>query len=334
MKTNTQHRRRGWVVCALSLLALMFVMRVQYQATHQMRPASPLGAAEEQDIKIGYVVLVHTLDTIRASKPLLAAIWRPQHFYVFVADSALDQTSLAVLEDLVNQGSYAMVGSRKPAENVRVLQANVKAGWGEMGLVQNELDGLQALLDLGEWDFTIALSGNSFPLMSQERLAEKLAHFRGKNFLTDHGLAPFRDEDKASRVADVTWPKGIVKGQLFGTQWFVLTREFVEYALHSTLSRNLLVAMVAGEAFVPDESFFQILIVNSPFNHTVIQEGQAICRFIKWDDCNYEKYTEGSIPCYLGMKDLHEMLSSSCIFARKTEPAVSGELYDALLSTF
>jgi hypothetical protein len=58
-------------------------------------------------------------------------------------------------------------------------------------------------------------------------------------------------------------------------QWFVLTREFVEYALHSTLSRNLLVAMVAGEAFVPDESFFQILIVNSPFNHTVIQEGQV-----------------------------------------------------------
>jgi len=54
-------------------------------------------------------------------------------------------------------------------------------------------------------------------------------------------------------------------------QWFVLTREFVEYMLTSSLSRNVLVAMSEGKAEIPDESFMQVLIMNSPFNHTVGQ---------------------------------------------------------------
>jgi hypothetical protein len=50
-------------------------------------------------------------------------------------------------------------------------------------------------------------------------------------------------------------------------QWFTLTREFVEYTLTSTFARNVLMAMARVE--IPDESFFQVLLMNSPFNNTV-----------------------------------------------------------------
>lgn len=52
-------------------------------------------------------------------------------------------------------------------------------------------------------------------------------------------------------------------------QWFTLTREFVEYTLTSTFASNVLMAMT--RAGIPDESFFQVQLMNSHFNNTVGQ---------------------------------------------------------------
>jgi len=58
---------------------------------------------------------------------------------------------------------------------VGVIQ--VQAWWGGIGLVQNELDALQELLAMGEWDYAINLSGDTFPLMTQNRIVEQLEYW-------------------------------------------------------------------------------------------------------------------------------------------------------------
>jgi hypothetical protein len=115
-------------------------------------------------------------------------------------------------------------------------------------------------------------------------------------------------------------------------QWFTLTREFVEYTLTSTFARNVLMAMAQVE--IPDESFFQVLLMNSHFNTTVglivrhyppvrvrnhsslimplhsslapraLPQPPAptsqICRYITWDKCNYEVPRCSNPPQQLG----------------------------------
>lgn len=56
----------------------------------------------------------------------------------------------------------------------------------------------------------------------------------------------------------------------FGTQWYVLTREFVKFSLYSSMARDLLIAMTDINMFAPDETFFQTLLLNSDFRNTSV----------------------------------------------------------------
>jgi hypothetical protein len=150
---------------------------------------------------------------------------------------------------------------------------------------------------------------------------ERLAYWRGANFVVDGGGRPERGNEvpafKAERLTVVkSWPTGVTQPDQFGSQvlpshrvpsasvnsphthdrtrtrttahaagthqWFVLTREFVEYVLTSAFARNVLVAMAADKAQIPDESYFQVVLMNSPFNTTVsqrvlFQTGRVVC---------------------------------------------------------
>jgi hypothetical protein len=48
-----------------------------------------------------------------------------------------------------------------------------------------------------------------------------------------------------------------------GSQWWILTREFVEYVLTDNFARRLLIYMV--NSFIPDEMYFQTVFWNSPW---------------------------------------------------------------------
>ncbi|ELR24154.1 xylosyltransferase 1, putative, partial [Acanthamoeba castellanii str. Neff] len=252
-------------------------------------------------LKAAYLILVHSDESVLASQRLLPAIWRPDFFYLYVVDQSMDELGRLRLDEFLGSPATVFHGSG----NVRAMTTNVLSGWGTLGLVQNELDGLQELLGLGKWDYAINLSGDTYPLVGQAELAERLAHWRGANFVTDPGTRPQRANEvpelKLARLANVTWPTGVAEPDQYGSQWFILTREFVEYTLSSALARNVLLAMGSGNADVADESFFQIVLMNSPFNSTV----------------GYQR-------------DFQVMVESDCVFARKLHPEVSQDLYATL----
>ena len=71
---------------------------------------------------------------------------------------------------------------------------------------------------------------------------------------------------------------------------------------------------------VPDESFFQTILMNSPLAGTLVN-----------DDLRYVDWSEGAAsPRVLTAFDLERMIRSSALFARKFDPRVDRGVIDAL----
>jgi hypothetical protein len=196
-------------------------------------------ASGSAKLRLAYVVLVHSLDSVLAAQRLLPAIYHPDFYYVIVVDQNMDHRARRALDDFLSSSSQRDDEGNESNEkdnnydvyndydnvdsNVKVVRANVRSEWGSLGLVQNELDGLQELLALGPWDYAINLSGDSYPLVSQARLAERLAYWRGANFVVDGGGRPERGNEvpafKAERLTVVKgWPTGVTQPDQFGSQ--------------------------------------------------------------------------------------------------------------------
>jgi Core-2/I-Branching enzyme len=71
--------------------------------------------------------------------------------------------------------------------------------------------------------------------------------------------------------------------------------------------------------FVPDELFFQTLVLNSPHRDSVVD---ANLRYIDWST------TPG--PKVLRTDDLEALLGSGMLFARKFDETVDAEILDLL----
>jgi hypothetical protein len=199
------------------------------QVVYFLGPLAQEGATTTQEVglgagplKVAYLILVHSNESVLASQRLLPAIWHPDCFYLYVADQSMDELGRRMLDEFLGSPATVFHGSA----NVRVMTTNVLSGWGTLGLVQNELDGLQELLGLGEWDYAINLSGDTYPLVSQADLAQRLANWRGTNFVTDPGSRPQRGKEvpefKLARLNLAKWPTGVVEPDQFGSQVLLL----------------------------------------------------------------------------------------------------------------
>ena len=70
---------------------------------------------------------------------------------------------------------------------------------------------------------------------------------------------------------------------------------------------------------IPDELFFQTLIMNSPLRETVVNDN---LRFLDW--------SREPAPAVLGVHDLDRMIESGKLFARKFDVTVDADVLDRL----
>jgi hypothetical protein len=71
--------------------------------------------------------------------------------------------------------------------------------------------------------------------------------------------------------------------------------------------------------FIPDETFFQTLVCNSPFKDQV--SGYSLT-YTDW------LHPNPTYPRVLTIEDFDSLKNSDCLFARKFDPYRSGELLD------
>lgn len=232
--------------------------------------------------------------------------------------------------------------------------------WGSWGLVQVMLNAAEYVAERGiPCDFLIHMSGQDYPLRSNEEISEFFDAHRGRQFLEyfelpceywvrggldrieyyylhvkgrHFTLPPFAGRRRVRRAMELArrvvpiGPRAVPGGYrpYGGSAAVILARTGVEYVtgfVRTTLGRK--VVRFFKHSMHPDELFFQTVLLNSPLRETVVNDE---LRYIEWPTFG------GAHPKVLTVDDYPKLISSGKLFARKFsagDPAILDMLDDA-----
>jgi hypothetical protein len=207
--------------------------------------------------------------------------------------------------------------------------------WAGFGHVRTTLKGIDHLIASGDpFDYAILLTGQDYPLVPPAAIAETLAASAGRSFMNwfpvpsswwdgRGGLDRFERLHvvwRRSLHVPLPWRRRIPGGlaPYGGSAYWCLTRAAVEY-VHRYVHAHPEYVRFFRTVYVPDELFFQTILLNSPLRSTIVDDD---LRFLDWN--------RRPAPAVLGVQDLDAMLASGKLFARKFDVTVDGRVLDAL----
>eukprot|EP00069_Balaena_mysticetus_P010218 bmy_06721T0 len=349
------------VVClhqAGSLMPKAMSPGIQWDDVRAQQPAGG------PPVRIAYMLVVHGR-AIRQLKRLLKAVYHEQHFFYIHVDKRSNYLHREVVE-LARQ-----------YDNVRVTPWRMVTIWGGASLLRMYLRSMQDLLEVPDWawDFFINLSATDYPTRTNEELVAFLSKNRDKNFLKSHGRDNSRFIKKQGldrlfhecdshmwRLGERQIPAGIVVDG--GSDWFVLTRSFVEYVVYTDdplvaqlrqfYTYTLLPAEVGDRARTQakrarggcpsspstlpchPQSFFHTVLENSPACESLVDNN---LRVTNWNrklgcKCQYKHIVDwcGCSPNDFKPQDFLRLqqVSRPTFFARKFESTVNQEVLEIL----
>jgi hypothetical protein len=256
---------------------------------------------------IAYFILVHRYP--EQFKRLFRSIYLRGNSYVVHIDKSSGPELAKDIETFL-----------EPYAGVQILPAR-NALWGGYSLVDAELRGMAALLEMStDWTHFINLSGQDFPLKSQNYIRKFLAAHPGKQFIRAVCQRSQRP-DTMNRVSHYfvellgkIYRTGIARRFLagatpfIGTQWKAVTRGFCEFVCHDAGADRF--KRFYRNSFIADEAFFQTVIMNHVGHSQVMNDD---LRMIDW-------VPDGDIklrPRNYGAADIASLIRSDDLFARK-----------------
>lgn len=269
---------------------------------------------------IAYFLLVHRYPA--QFKRLFRTIFAPGNQYVI----HIDKSSGPSLAEEIS-------AFLAPYQGVEIIEPK-DALWGGYSLVDAELRGMTRLLEMdGRWTHYINLSGQDFPLKSQNYIRQFFVANPGKQFiraLDQREERPdtlnrishlFLEENGKMTATNVARPYLLDDTPFIGTQWKAVTRSFCEFVCHDprverfkTFYRN---------SFIADEAFFQTVIMNSGDQGLIMNDD---LRMIDW-------VPDGDVklrPRNYSAKDLDQLQRSTDLFARKFDAENDTEILTLL----
>lgn len=224
--------------------------------------------------------------------------------------------------------------------SVRIVEKSFDIRWGGFNMIRTIMEGIKCVISSGvKFRYVNLLSGQDFPIKNSAVIEE---FFRGNtkeyihNFelpnevwaYNNYGMDrinyfydfdnPFihRNEYKNIMSQIGSERPGLEEGAIYGgLQWWSLTYECVEY-IHSFLDENYKYINFFKYSALPDEMFFQTIVMNSKFKNQV--ENNPL-RFIKWLDGKEH-------PKTLTMEDYDDIASSKGFWARKFDYDIDREI--------
>ena len=274
-------------------------------------------------MRLAYFILVHHKPA--QLRRLMRAIWRPQHFYVIHVDRRASRECRRTAHDLAR------------AANVALLPPS-RCYWGGWSLVRTELRAMRRLMAMGEWSYYVNLSGQDFPLRTQEEIAAQLERLPHRDWVDfERSMEPERATELARReqvlAVELPWRekpqliywsppwrapllKGVVR--YLGSQWKMITRQSCELLTTPKNTRRFRAAFWG--TLVPDESFFQTVLLNSSRRAMVAGRNW---HYVDW-------VTGPAHPRTLDMSDLPRLDDSDAFFARKFDDGFDGAVLAAI----
>lgn len=277
-------------------------------------------------MKIAYVILAHRY---------------PEQLARLVRVLSSPENSFFVHIDKRSQECYIQANQLlSDVPNVHFVERH-PCHWGHPNLVKATLSGLEGIIDSRtEFDYAVLLSGQDYPIKSREAIANFFEQHDGNQFMSYYAVEAFNP------WTDMPFPwncktrieywHGMVRSRMFhipirrqlpygyvpyvGYQWWAFSREAVEYILGFIRNHPTFLKFF-NHVFIPDEFFFQCLLLNSPLRHTVINND---LRFIDWDNPNPD------VPATLNTSYFEQLRSSNHLFARKFDANRDSEILDLI----
>lgn len=269
---------------------------------------------------IAYFILVHRYP--EQFKRLFRSIYLPGNSYVVHIDKS---SGAALARDLAR--------FLKPYQGVQILPAR-NALWGGYSLVNAELRGMAALLAMNAgWTHYINLSGQDFPLKSQEYIRNFLAAHPGKQFIRAVSQRSERPDtmnrvnryfvEFFGKIYRTRIGRKFLSGAtpFIGTQWKAVTRGFCQFVCHDAKVARF--KRFYRNSFIADEAFFQTVIMNHAGHNQVMNDD---LRMIDW-------VPDGNIklrPRNFGTADIARLMRSPDLFARKFDSSEDGAILGLL----
>jgi hypothetical protein len=281
------------------------------------------------EVRIAYIVLAHSLP--RQLCRLVERLDGDQNLFLVHVDRRAPQEVFA--EALRGLGSNPRVVFLPRRSSRRTTFA----------LVAAPLEALRTLIGRDHpFDYAILLSGQDYPIKPQRSLGELLAEDPEACFL--HAF-PIEDPEHSDWPPHATfryrnWHLGlgsrrwslplnrrIPSGRVpyGGSMYWALPRSAVEYML-ATVEREPRLVTFFKHTFVPDEMFFQTILMNSPLRDRVTSLAAPDCyglHHIDWQP-NRDR------PETLGISTLPALRSSPAFFARKFDASVDDDVLDRI----
>jgi hypothetical protein len=295
-------------------------------------------------MKIAYIVLAHKLP-----EQLVRLICRLNNenasFFIHVDNKTDTETYRRMAEPL---SEY---------ENVYFLERR-GCDWGAFNMVEATLDGIRNVLKLNniQFDYIILLTGQDYPIKSNEQIQRILIESGGQNFIEHFPLPNERwiDENggldrfnywrfifSAERLAFIK--KNHFVSQLLnflclrltrvlpihrkpppyirlfgGSAYWCLTKDCIEHVNEIVQQDSVLVNFFKF-SLMPDETFFQTVILNSRIKNHVMNNN---LRYIVWNTSSH--------PEILRKQDFESFMGTDKLFARKFDITIDSDVLDMI----
>lgn len=277
-------------------------------------------------MKIVYIILAHKLpeQLVRLVKKLNS---NNVSFLIYV-DKKTD-----------NEIFKKMVEPLHAYENVYFLKRYI-SNWGTIGHIEATLEGIRKALALHfDFDYVILLTGQDYPIKSNEYIQKFLEDSNRQSYLeyfslpseiwkTENGgmdrinywhLYFLGRPHKIFPIPSLIKKKILKDINLFGgrSNW-CLDRDCVEY-IDEYLRRSDSFVKFCKHVGLPDEIFFQTILLNSNLKDRLVNEN---LRYVVWVDLPN--------PAILGSQDYEQFINSSKLFARKFDITCDANVLDMI----
>jgi hypothetical protein len=282
------------------------------------------GHRRPHDVRIAYIIHAHTLPDQLVR--LVEALHSPRSsFYIHFDRKSPDAQHRHVVSGLAHLSDVHHMPRRR-------------VHWGGFGSVQATLTAIDAALAARPAvDVAVLLSGQDYPIRPTHAVEDALARVAVRCHL-QHTLLPdasFPDESaryerwhfarprfafpprRLPLPAPRRFPAGYRPHR--GSAFWGLSRAGMEL-VRSTCRDDPRFVRFFRYVFIPDEMFFQSLLMSSPLAPTVVD-----------DDLHFTDWTaRGSHPATLGPDHLEAMAAATAPFARKFDERVHPGFLDAV----
>ncbi|KAJ1344756.1 hypothetical protein BSLG_000277 [Batrachochytrium salamandrivorans] len=255
---------------------------------------------------IAYLLMVHEENGFPHLRKLLETLDDGDAIILIHVDNRPKSNNLKVkIEDFIGQRER-LLGS---PTNVFLSKYRFSNIWGHSSLVFTQLSGFWELLDMADWDYVINLSNYDFPLRRNvdiHRILNK-PNNRGKNFIeywpdtedlaerfyrAHIGDADFSSLFHPNGLGVTSWPFPRWRAYKHH-QWMIVSPDFIRFLRSDSDALNFLA--FSEHIYIPDESYFATVLVNSPqFSDTVVNDNKRYLRFAGGGAAH---------PSWLGYKD-------------------------------